>query len=41
MSVKDIKMAIFSYMEVVDVSYNGAHLDWQYTANTPFSNWLW
>ncbi|GFH06330.1 predicted protein [Haematococcus lacustris] len=41
MGIRDLKLAIFSSMEVVEVSVNNAVLDWQLTPNTPYSQWLW
>lgn len=41
MGIKDIKLDIFSYYEVLAVRFNNVTLDYQVTANTPYSNWLW
>lgn len=41
MSIKDIKLAVYPGVEVVDVTFNTAHLDWQFTPNNNESNWLW
>jgi hypothetical protein len=40
MGLRDIKMSIFNYMEVTDVTVNNAHLDWQYAPNNGYSSWL-
>ncbi len=41
MSIRDIKLAVYSYMEIIDVRFNNASLQWQLTPNTPYSSWLW
>lgn len=41
MNIKDIKIAVYSYHEILDVRFNNASLDYQVTPNTPFSQWLW
>lgn len=41
MNIKDLKLEVFNHMEVVDVTFNGARLDWQLTPNSPYSSWLW
>jgi len=41
MNIKDIKLAIWSYINVTSVSFNSAVLDFQLTPNNPESNWLW
>ena len=41
MNIENIKLAVFPNLEVVDVTFNTAHLSWQWTANNNESNWLW
>ncbi|GAX81198.1 hypothetical protein CEUSTIGMA_g8631.t1, partial [Chlamydomonas eustigma] len=41
MTIKDIKIAIWSYVNVTSVTFNTAVLDYQFTYNNPQSNWLW
>ncbi len=41
MSIKDIKLSIWSNIVVTQVVFNTAVLDFQYTYNNPQSNWLW
>ena len=41
MTIKDIKIAIWSYVDVTNVTFNTAALDFQFTANNAESKWLW
>ena len=41
MTIKDIKLAVWSYLNITSVTFNTAVLDFQYTYNNPQSNWLW
>jgi hypothetical protein len=41
MSIKHIKLAVYPDLEVLNVVFNTAHLDWQLTPNNNESSWLW
>ena len=41
MTMKDIKIAIWAGINVTNVTFNTAVLDFQYTPNNAQSNWLW
>ena len=40
MELRDLKLAIYSHLDVLAVTFNGARLDWQFEPHTPHATWL-